>query len=142
MSEKLQITPLIDIAFLVIIFFMLLPIRQLDHKLEAHLPTREGIDPVDVSDPESRIRIRVREHAIVLGDQRFERAEDLRPLLRRLGPEHRYEIDAVSMLAWSRVIEVVDTLAGLRFGNVAFKGCRLPPPAITRLRQLPMPARD
>jgi biopolymer transport protein ExbD len=139
MSEKLQITPLIDIAFLVIIFFMLLPIRQLDHKLEAHLPTKDGIQPVDVSDPESRIRIKVREHAIVLGDQRFEHATDLEPLLRRLGPTHRYEIDATSELAWSRVVEVVDTLAGLKFERVAFKGCKLPGPAITRLRQLPMP---
>jgi biopolymer transport protein ExbD len=138
MSEKLQITPLIDIAFLVIIFFMLLPLKRLDGKLAAHLPTKDGITPIEAP-PEQKIRIKVREHSIVLGDHRFAEAAELEPLLRRLGKDHSYVVDASSTLAWSRVLEVVDTLAGLKIKKVEFRGCKLPGAAITRLRQLPMP---
>ena len=41
-EERLRLTPLIDVAFLVLIFFMALPMKRLDGKLSAHLPTETG----------------------------------------------------------------------------------------------------
>ena len=41
-TDRLRLTPLIDIAFLVLIFFMALPLKRLDHKLSTHLPKRVG----------------------------------------------------------------------------------------------------
>ncbi len=41
-DAKCDLTPLIDIAFLIIIFFMCLPFKTLDAKLQAYLPTDRG----------------------------------------------------------------------------------------------------
>ena len=40
---KLQITPMIDVTFLLLIFFMLLPFRSLERKLAAFLPKDRGL---------------------------------------------------------------------------------------------------
>ena len=55
---KLELTPLIDVAFLIIIFFMCLPFKTLDGKLQAFLPTDKGINPV-VQDPVEEFMIKV-----------------------------------------------------------------------------------
>jgi biopolymer transport protein ExbD len=47
-----DLTPMIDVAFLIIIFFMCLPFKTLDGKLQSFLPTGPGIDPVDADRPE------------------------------------------------------------------------------------------
>ena len=43
---KLELTPMIDMAFLIIIFFMCLPFKTLEGKLAAFLPTDKGINPI------------------------------------------------------------------------------------------------
>jgi len=53
-----DLTPLIDVAFLIIIFFMCLPFKTLDGKLAAFLPTHKGIDP-DAKKPPEPIFIKV-----------------------------------------------------------------------------------
>ena len=40
---KLAITPMIDVTFLLLIFFMLLPFRSLERKVQAQLPKDRGI---------------------------------------------------------------------------------------------------
>jgi biopolymer transport protein ExbD len=40
---KLQITPMIDVTFLLLIFFMLLPFRSLERKVAAFLPKDRGL---------------------------------------------------------------------------------------------------
>jgi len=40
---KLQITPMIDVTFLLLIFFMLLPFRTLERKVAAFLPKDRGL---------------------------------------------------------------------------------------------------
>ena len=43
-DEKLNLTSMIDIAFLIVIFFMCLPFQTLAFKLESHLPKYKGIE--------------------------------------------------------------------------------------------------
>lgn len=47
-----DLTPMIDVAFLMIIFFMCLPFRTLAAKLEAFLPEERGIHITDQRPPE------------------------------------------------------------------------------------------
>ena len=49
---KLELTPLIDVAFLIIIFFMCLPFKTLDGKLQAFLPTNRGHEITPAPPPE------------------------------------------------------------------------------------------
>ena len=56
---KLELTPMIDISFLIIIFFMCLPFKTLAGKLEAFLPKDSGPFPNSVQPPES-VKIRIR----------------------------------------------------------------------------------
>ena len=53
---KLELTPMIDICFLIIIFFMCLPFKTLEGKLQAFLPTDKGINPIPL-DPPNEIKI-------------------------------------------------------------------------------------
>lgn len=55
---KLELTPMIDMAFLIIIFFMCLPFKTLDGKLQAFLPTDKGIQPIE-QDPTTEIMVSV-----------------------------------------------------------------------------------
>jgi biopolymer transport protein ExbD len=55
---KLELTPMIDISFLIIIFFMCLPFKTLEGKLQAFLPTDKGINPIP-QDPPNEIKVSV-----------------------------------------------------------------------------------
>jgi len=48
---ELELTPMIDMAFLIIIFFMCLPFKTLEGKLAAFLPTDKGINPTPEEPP-------------------------------------------------------------------------------------------
>ena len=56
---KLELTPMIDISFLILIFFMCLPFKTLDGKLAAFLPTDKGINPTPAEPP---VEIKVSVH--------------------------------------------------------------------------------
>ena len=51
-DDQTDLTPLIDVAFLIIIFFMCLPFKTLDGKLAAFLPTDKGMAPTPTKPPE------------------------------------------------------------------------------------------
>jgi len=53
-----DLTPLIDIAFLILIFFMCLPFRTLDGKLQAHLPLAKGPD-ISLDRPPEELKLSV-----------------------------------------------------------------------------------
>jgi biopolymer transport protein ExbD len=58
-ESKLDITAMIDVVFLLIIFFILMPAREMDYRLEAHLPEK-SIDknsPTPKQDPTYQIKI-------------------------------------------------------------------------------------
>ena len=60
MEEKaeLELTPMIDISFLILIFFMCLPFKTLEGKLAAFLPTDKGIVPIP-QEPPNEIKVSV-----------------------------------------------------------------------------------
>ncbi len=72
---KLELTPMIDISFLIIIFFMCLPFKTLEGKLQAFLPTDKGINPIP-ADPPNEIKVSV--HILARGERE-----------RQWGPEGR-----------------------------------------------------
>ena len=138
----LPLTPLIDIAFLVLIFFMALPLRRLDHKLATDLPKNAGIEPTHAA-PEEVIRIRIYERTgqaqYQLGDHQMDSALGLQRVLRLLGPDNIFEISADFAVHWAAVVSMVDVLKGLEYVRVRFTGSRIPL-EVRRLLQLPRPA--
>lgn len=128
-DEPFSITPLIDIGFLLIIFFILLPLKGLDFKLHAHLPLDNG-DRVTNQQPKDTVKIRVRkqgeELVYALGQHRAAEASGLEPVIRALGPKYAYEIDATPAVPWQGVVDAVNVLAGAECLEVRFRGSRLP----------------
>lgn len=124
-DEKLSLTPLIDVAFLVLIFFMALPMKRLDGKLSAYLPTGNGGAPT-IAEPRSVVRIHVRKDHFRLGNTRAPVARGLLPLLERLGPTHTYQIEAPKETRTQRVVDLMDLLTGLKYNHVEFSGTKLP----------------
>lgn len=55
---ELQLTPMIDVSFLILIFFMLMPFKTLEAKMVAFLPTDKGIQPIP-QDPAEKFTIKV-----------------------------------------------------------------------------------
>ncbi len=50
-SAEMQMTSLIDMSFLLIIFFICLPMKTLEGKIQAFLPTDKGINPTPTQPP-------------------------------------------------------------------------------------------
>ncbi len=50
-NPEMQMTSLIDISFLLIIFFICLPMKTLEGKIQAFLPTDKGINPLPTEPP-------------------------------------------------------------------------------------------
>lgn len=140
---RLGITPLIDVAFLVLIFFMALPMRRLAFKMETHLPKGLGPDERVVAPPPEVVRLRLRRRgedvSYAVGEHTFDNAAALAPILRRLGPKNRYEVHASADVPWEAVVETVDVLAALEFKKVQFRGVRRPTPELRRSIPLPQP---
>jgi biopolymer transport protein ExbD len=133
-----DLTSMIDIAFLLIIFFLALPMRRLDFKLESFLPKGLGPRP-SIATPEDPIHIRVRRTGDALtfavGDRAAATPGELRPTLRKLGAERPYEIDATPNVPWKGVVGVVDVLKEIGCTEVRFRGGPPPGPGIRRARR-------
>jgi biopolymer transport protein ExbD len=143
---KPPLTPLIDIAFLVLIFFMSLPLRRLDGKLAAFLPKGVGIENAPAPEPEPTVEIRVLrrgdDHVYRLGQHTAPDPKGLEPTLRALGADNRYEIYGNPDVEWEAIVKVTDLLAGLKFTQVRFTGTRRPTTEQRRLLRLPAPTDD
>ena len=143
-AARPPLTPMIDVAFLVLIFFMALPMRSLDGKLAAFLPPRGFRPDYTPPPPKDRVIVRVRGGeerplSYEVGQNRFDRLSDLRQLLFRMGDEYRYEIHADASTPWKRVVKVVDLLTDLHFKDVDFRGTKIPPASVRRAIPLPEP---
>ncbi|MGQ0612265.1 MAG: ExbD/TolR family protein [Planctomycetaceae bacterium] len=57
-KDQMDMTPIIDISFLLIIFFICLPFKTLEGKLQAFLPTDKGLNPTP-QDPIAEFKISV-----------------------------------------------------------------------------------
>jgi len=141
-AVKPALTPLIDIAFLVLIFFMSLPFQRLDGKLEAHLPKQGSSWSKDVP-PREIVHLAIDRsegrYVFRLGQHRADSPWKLVPVLRKLGKDFAYEIAAGESIPWSEVVRFVDVFKGLRYKHLQFKGTRIPPPELRRLFRLPKP---
>jgi biopolymer transport protein ExbD len=125
-AEKPRLMPMIDVAFLIIIFFMSLPLKTLDGKIETFLPKDQGIgSQEEAKAPPPRVRISVRQRGedftYRIGRRRFTSHYDLIPLLKKLGDENVYEIDGTPHLPNQAVMNVIDLLHGLKY-DVQFRG--------------------
>jgi len=133
-EEGLSLTPLIDIAFLMLIFFMSLPFRGLDFKLQSHLP-KDGPNQwrAEVKEP-VKIRVRLKGDGLVyaLGQHAASSAQGLDPVIRALGPAYAYEIDAGTAVPWQGVVDAVNVLAAANCADVRFRGG---PPLTREARQ-------
>lgn len=140
---RLGITPLIDVAFLVLIFFMALPLKRLAFKMETFLPKKDGIDTTKTVPPLDivRLRLRMRGDAVsyAVGGHTFDRATGLSEVLRNLGPKNHYEIHASADVPWEAVVETVDVLAALDYTKVRFRGVKRPTKELRRAIPLPSP---
>ncbi|MCK6461074.1 MAG: biopolymer transporter ExbD [Planctomycetes bacterium] len=128
-DETFSLTPMIDMAFLLIIFFILLPMKGLDFKLQCYLPKGDGLMPIAVP-PKETVKIRVRKEgdALVyeLGQHRAPEAEGLTPVIRALGKTYAYEIDAAPLVPWRGVVDAADVLAAASCTDVRFRGGPMP----------------
>jgi biopolymer transport protein ExbD len=128
-DESFSLTPMIDMAFLLIIFFILLPMKGLDFKLHCYLPRGDGLTPT-VTPPKETVKIRVRKDgdALVyeLGQHRADRAVGLSPVIRALGKSYAYEIDAAPLVPWRGVVDAADVLAAASCTDVRFRGGPMP----------------
>jgi biopolymer transport protein ExbD len=50
-NSEMNMTPMIDVSFLLIIFFICLPMKLLEGKIQAFLPTDKGINPTPTEPP-------------------------------------------------------------------------------------------
>ncbi len=123
-DEQFQMTSLIDVSFLLLVFFMVLPFKGFDHKLQAFLP-REG-DSCLLAQPKETVKIRVRRQgddiSYALGQNAAPSAEGLKPVLRALGPKYAYEVDAGPNVPWQGVVDMVNALASVECTDVRFRG--------------------
>jgi biopolymer transport protein ExbD len=120
---------MIDLSFLLIIFFILLPLKGLDAKLQAFLPKEHGPAPI-AKPPKETVKIRVRKDgdALVytLGQHSAPAAEGLGPVIRALGKEYAYEIDATSLVPWQGVVDAANVLMAAACTDVRFRGGPMP----------------
>jgi biopolymer transport protein ExbD len=63
---EMNMTPMIDVSFLLIIFFICLPMKQLEGKIQAFLPTDKGINPTPTEPP---LEIKVSVHIVARAEQ-------------------------------------------------------------------------
>ena len=163
-----DLTPLIDVAFLILIFFMCLPFRSLDARLESHLPTTKGIHITSDRPPEE---MRIEVHILGRDEQmrpwganrsvpaptrvlyRFEdgrtvdstdavfaRIQRLKREAARIGNvEVKGEIKAGARVPHKFIIAVLNRFAEARINDVDFYGTRIPTRNALLARYLPYP---
>jgi biopolymer transport protein ExbD len=134
-KAELSLTPMIDVVFLLLIFFMVgMKFKELDRKLEADLPKAGKPLDDDNQPPPSEIWILIKNggtasaprHRIVIDQRPFTQWEDIRNTLARLARAPGAKQDPVIVApdddaqhGW--VMTVLDYLHQLGFRNINFK---------------------
>ncbi|MHC4547205.1 MAG: ExbD/TolR family protein [Planctomycetota bacterium] len=170
-EAKLQLTPMIDMAFLIIIFFMCLPFKTLEGKLQAFLPTDKGINPIP-QEPPNEIKVQVhivarREVAATWGPEntpinkptvfkyRFGDREtaDLGDVARWIKEAYKTaegaantkvlgEIKAGHKVPHKFVVAVLNKFAEAGMEKVDFYGTKIPPKELRERKYLPYPLKN
>jgi biopolymer transport protein ExbD len=130
---RMDLTPVIDMSFLLVVFFICLPFKSLDAKLAAYLPTNRGIR--ETLQPEVKVDVRV-----VISEEgagaRYridgETTRDLEVLLRRIEAakgtklEVRGRIQAGAKVPTKYVVAVLNQFAAASVTDVEFFGTPIP----------------
>ena len=133
---KLSITPMIDVTFLLLIFFMLLPFRTLERKVAAFLPKDKGgahskvkiVDPPKISvvlrrqKDEPATRVKLLDTLIGSGETGFVVLDDRLAAIAARNREMPGFIDATGYVPHADVIRVIDSFQKAGVETVEFKG--------------------
>lgn len=167
-EAKLELTPMIDVSFLILIFFMCLPFKTLEGKLQAFLPTDKGINPTP-QEPPNEIKVQVhivaRKHtptpwginksqtvemptevAYRMGTQE---TEDIKTVGKWIDEARRQaqgteavvkgEIKAAHKVPHKFVVAVLNKFSEAGLEKVDFYGTAIPPAELRRQQFLPYP---
>lgn len=135
---KLQITPMIDVTFLLLIFFMLLPFRTLERKVAAFLPKEKGLAPLNIQVPiqpkidvvlhrqkdEPQTRVKLLDSMIGRGDAGFRELDARIARIHARDNEIPGLIDATGFVPHGDVIRALDAFQKAGVEKVEFKGTR------------------
>ena len=134
-----NMTPMIDVCFqLIVVFLCSMKFRTLDQKIEAMLPTHEGIDPC-IRDPrvETRVQVRLRRPP---GEERtrvllldngmgwagspgvWDSVQAALAGFARRDPSVKGEIDADPEVPHEEVMRALDTFIAADLTSVSFRG--------------------
>jgi hypothetical protein len=82
------------------------------------------------------VKIRVRKdgaaYSYTLGQHVAPTADGLKPVIKALGPQYAYEIDAAPAVPWQGVVDAVNTLVSVECTDVRFRGS---PPLTAEMRR-------
>lgn len=131
-GARLDLTPMIDVTFLLLVFFLCtLRFQSLEAKLAAHLPRDVGGGAAHPAHPE-RIDLSLRARADAggaraleyrLGPRRASALDALLPALAELRaarPDRGVALHVGEDVTTGEVVHVLDALVGLGLGDVAF----------------------
>jgi len=133
---KLSITPMIDVTFLLLIFFMLLPFRSLDRRLAAFLPREKGLAPTIRNVPiepkisvvlhrkqgEPATRVKLLDTLIGSGETGFAALDErVRTIVAR-NRDLPGSIDATGFVPHGDVIRAIDSFRAAGVEKLEFRG--------------------
>jgi biopolymer transport protein ExbD len=148
--QRLELTPMIDVTFLILVFFLCtLRFQTLEGKLATHLPKDAGANvQIEQPDPPVTVRLAVTSEGTRIDlpgpGQRFTYGPDRRIALQvesrafgdfaaarqrltelaRQDPERRVVIDAQPGIVYAEVVSALDAVLEAGFDRVAFAGAR------------------
>jgi biopolymer transport protein ExbD len=137
---KLQITPMIDVTFLLLIFFMLLPFRSLERKVAAFLPKDRGLAKTKIKleekpkitvelkrkKTEKVTRVKLLDQEIGSGDTGFTILDQRIKQIAGSNKELPGEINAWAWVPHRDVIRAIDSFMKAQVTDLTFVGA--PPP--------------
>jgi biopolymer transport protein ExbD len=137
---KLQITPMIDVTFLLLIFFMLLPFRTLERKVAAFLPKDRGLAKTKIKleekpkitvelkrkKTEKITRVKLLDSEIGSGDSGFVTLDSRIKQIAGNNEDLPGEINAWAWVPHQDVIRAIDSFMKANVTDLTFVGA--PPP--------------
>jgi len=131
-ADEMNLTPMIDVTFLLLIFFLLgTKFKEPEGKLNAYLPKDKGPPPknIPVIDPVEELTIRVRMlpgrrlPVYTLGDVNYPSVAQLEDRLRALyaiNPEQPVTIDPDPRATYEKVIWVLNSCVKVGYKEISF----------------------
>jgi biopolymer transport protein ExbD len=139
-----MLTSMIDVTFLLLIFFMLLPFRSLERKVSAFLPLEKGINKTrELIPPEvkmnvvlhweettERTKVKLCDQMLGYDEAGFAELDRMVARIHEKDPKMVGEIDARDQVPHGDVVRCIDAFASAGVRDVEFVGA--PPPGADR----------